>query len=366
MDGITTIESFFELYFFSPLAETRLRKICFSRMPVLTARSTEFLDTRDLKDLRLCLCENTTVFLSSLALRGKLRLDTVIINGVCESLTGINSFLSTIQPGLRFLVYHVDIYPNIQGVLNPYDGSEFPFSRDIISRHRDTLRYLSHGVNYRNIIWFQPPEQADNVFESQTSVYRSLDLIELSIPIKVERGGPHAYQLNFDVHIPKVFVHLKRLRVLSLTPSSLYLQTRFPAAFGGMAHTDGPRSRSEEGYFVIRFIAEEAAHIYWSSASRNSSSPPTLEWITFGPIANADQSDCEPIATFRLKWKTRGSSELAAEGYYPEVEYVPDIHHVIREECLREIRLGETFVDSNYNCMKGESNILRSSQSRIC
>ncbi|KAF3287045.1 hypothetical protein TWF132_008731 [Orbilia oligospora] len=156
MDGITTIESFFELCFFSPLAETRLRKICFSRMLVLTVRSTEFLDTRDLKDLRLCLCENTTVFLSSLDLRGKLRLDTVIINGVCESLSGINSLLSTIQPGLRFLVYHVDIYSNIQGVLNPYDGSEFPFSRDIISRHRDTLRYLSHGVNYRNIIWFQP------------------------------------------------------------------------------------------------------------------------------------------------------------------------------------------------------------------
>ncbi|RVD89551.1 uncharacterized protein DFL_000554 [Arthrobotrys flagrans] len=106
-----------------------------------------FLDTSHLEDLRISLCENTTVFLSSPALKGRLHLDTFIINDRCGSLTTINELFTTLKPGLRFLAYQVGVTPNTESAprfVKPYDGSEFPFDCDVISRNRDILKYLSH------------------------------------------------------------------------------------------------------------------------------------------------------------------------------------------------------------------------------
>lgn len=131
---------------------------------------TGFLDTSHLEDLRISLCENTTVFLSSPALKGRLHLDTFIINDRCGSLTTINELFTTLKPGLRFLAYQVGVTPNTESAprfVKPYDGSEFPFDCDVISRNRDILKYLSHRVQYEDAVCFQPPEQADNYFESK-------------------------------------------------------------------------------------------------------------------------------------------------------------------------------------------------------
>ncbi|KAK6343685.1 hypothetical protein TWF730_011274 [Orbilia blumenaviensis] len=368
MEGVTTLESFLELCLFSPLEKMRLRKVCISRLLVVTARMAEYLDTSQLKDLRISLCGDTVLFLSSL--RGKLNLETFIVNDKSGDMAGINRFLITLPPGLKFLAYQVEASLITLKTLindgsddldielehdpgNPYNGSEFPFSRDIIARNKDSLRYLSHTVDYKSTVYTQPPQQADRYFETRTSAYETLDLIELSIPIRMEekKQDPNNDIAQANVHMPKSFVRLRRLRILNLVPSwpnyRGFLLWKIVST--NLARGEKFTGYAEVAYRTLHSIVEEAARLYGASDSRTPGIMPTLEWVIFGCIANTDRHS-ENTVTFRIKWH-RDDMCKKNWGYYPEISYVPEINQVLRLEGGANVRLGETFMDSMYYYM---------------
>ncbi|KAK6526095.1 hypothetical protein TWF281_011133 [Arthrobotrys megalospora] len=349
MDGVVTLEDFFQLCIFSPLEKTRLQTLCLSRMPILTAKMAELLDTIRLKDLRMSLCGNTTLFLSSL--KGNLNLQTFIVNDDSGDPAGINKFLLTLPPGLRLLAYQVEVGPrngSFAGIGNPYNGSEFPFDSDVITRHKDTLRCLAHTVTDKDGVNFQPPEQADSYFETRTSAYEDLNLIELSIPIKMAPKRESRAAVN--VHLPKSFARLKHLRVLNLVPSwSDYRDVLlWRIARTNIRRGEVPTSYAAEAYSTLYSIAQKAARLHVSSESRDHNKPPTLEWIIFGCIANTDRH-FEHTLTFRIKWHWHPPPDPIG-GFYPEIIYVPYINEILREEGS-SIQLGKTFMDSMYNYM---------------
>ncbi|KAK6507946.1 hypothetical protein TWF481_006365 [Arthrobotrys musiformis] len=369
MDNIDTIEDFVEFCLFSPVKKMRLRKLCLSQMVVLTSEMARHVDVSHLKDLHINLCCNTGVFLSSLAPKASLKLDTFIVHDESEDSTAVNRFLETLQPGLRFLAYQVQTKQlHLQGEaenlasVNPHTESEFPFNSDIVSRNRDTLRYLSHFVKLAEQGLFQSPQQSDNCFDNGTSAYRDLDLIELSLPMMMQEqpltGGdsqilcPGIFYTP-DVHIPKAFAELKRLRVLNFIPSSAnyrYGVLRWVSTkHGGLADELSDEEAVREACDKFYSIALEAAQLYGSHGSRPRDVAPTLEWIIFGCIGNTDR-DVESTVSFRVKWHLRGSYERP-EGYFPEVQPVADINDVIREEGRDPIQLAKTFVDSMYRHM---------------